>query len=229
MNVWVLIRQDRDEPAVWLADGLLRFGIAPLVVITASRLTGDTQFIHEVGSREARLVMRFSDGTTVDSRFVRGGICTLGWARLRHLTRFVEDDQDYVAAEHWAFLVSALRSLPGLVNPPGPLGLAGPEFDHLGWRCRAATAGLPVGDGCSPSESRKIFHLVVLDNATFGPQVPPDIAECCIALRAASGSRLLTIDLAKSKSRWEFLSASPRGDLRPGGDALLAAISKTIQ
>src|SRR5215203_4077655 len=143
MKLWVLIRRDCDEPASWLAHGLLRLKIAPLVVITESMLTDQAQFIHKVGGPDkAYVVMKFANGITLDSRCVHGGVCTVGWAGIRDLARFVEDDREYVSAEHWAFLVSALRCLPGLINPPSPLGLAGPEFDTIGWRCRAVAAGL---------------------------------------------------------------------------------------
>jgi len=229
--MWLLLKRNSDPAATWLAEGLSACGLNPLVIINESALSGGTVWTQRIGANGATVVMRLSDGTIVDSTRVRGGICLLGWAGAAPVGDFVQEDRSYVQAEHWAFLVSALYCVPGLINPPGPLGLAGPEFGLREWQCRAAKAGfqLRTKPVSSNKETCLRQRVIVLDTEIFGVQPPSRIAKACLSLRAISGCRLLGIELLQTDARWEFLSASPTGDLRPGGEPLIEALTKALK
>jgi hypothetical protein len=96
------------------------------------------------GAAEVELIAAI-DGKRVRQDEIEGVITRLGYVSENELGHIVAEDRPYVAAEMHAFLFAFLEALPcGIVNPPSPSCLYGPNMRALQWRRLVRELGIPV-------------------------------------------------------------------------------------
>lgn len=235
--MWLAFCEATDRSAAWLIAGLRRRGLSPLVPITPEALVTSRRLVHEVANDGVRTRLSLPDGSTIDTAAVVGAINRLGLLPHALLARASASDGWYAAQEMQAVVLSVLAGLGDrVVNRPVPPGLCGPELPFAQWSLLAGRAGLPV-PSLTLGTGEHHPHLplvprgacVVFDQATFGTPVPAAVAAACVQLASAVGTRLLTVALAHGDDEWTFMGASPRGDLRAGGDGLLDALAAALR
>lgn len=235
--MWLAFCDADDRSAAWLIAGLRRRGLTPLVPITPEALVTSRRLVHEVTDASVRTRFTLPDGGTIDTNEVAGAINRLGQLPLSLLARASASDGWYAGQEVQAVVLSLLAGLGArAVNRPVPPGLCGPEPPFAQWCVLAGRAGLTVPPLTLGTDApRNHLHLiargtcVVFDQTTFGTPVPPPVADACVRLAAMVGTRLLSVTLARGDEEWVFAGASPRGDVRSGGDALLDALTSALR
>ena len=237
--MWLAFCEADDPVAPWIVSGLQRRGLTPWVPITPEALVVSRRLVHEVSGRTVRTRFTLPDGRTIDSADVSGAINRLGRLPLELLTRASTSDGWYAGQEMQAVVVSVLAGLQQrAVNPPVPPGLCGLELPFaqvcvLAGRAGLAVPPLALGPGATCDQPVLVTRgtCVVLDEAVFGACLPTAVASACVQLAFRLGTRLLTVAFARGADddTWIFAGASPRGDVRVGGEALLDALATTLR
>jgi hypothetical protein len=142
---WLVLAQDGDPDARWMAGQLRRRAGTRVELIEASTLVHDCRWEHRVGAAgtSSRLVV---DGSTViDSAEVGAVLNRLSWLSADGFEGASPGDREYAAGELFALALSWLESLgPRVLNRPSGLGLSGAWRTAGQWRSLARTAGLAV-------------------------------------------------------------------------------------
>lgn len=236
--MWLAFCDADDPSAAWLIAGLRRRGLTPLVPITPEALVTSQRLVHHVTDSSVRTRFTLPDGRTIDTLEIAGAINRLGLLPLDLLARASASDGWYAGQEMQAVVLSLLEGLGDrAVNRPVPPGLSGPEAPFAQWCVLAGRAGLAVppltlGTGGRQEPLHLIVRgtCVVFDQATFGTPVPAQVAAACVRLASTLGTRLLSVSLAQGDNDgWVFAGASPRGDVRIGGDGLLDALTAALR
>jgi len=240
--MWIVLCSATDTSALWAYQGLRQLGIAPLELVTAEALSTATHWEHSLNGG-AHVTIRLADGRTICSSNIRGVLNRLSGPAPELLQRAVEADREYVQAEMYAFYLSWVHSLPGVViNRPTPLGLSGPWHHPSEWVYRASRAGLPTPPyrlsgrdsldeafGTLAPKGATTLTLITLCGRVYGGFVPDSTARGCASLAESAGTDVLGISLfLNSDARWTFAGAMPLPDLTVGGEPLLRALSSKL-
>ena len=244
--MWLVLAQDNDLDAPWIAAGLRDRDDRPVAVVTGSTLVHDCRWEHRVSPRGAtaassRLVL--GDGTVLDATTVDAVVNRLGWLGAEGYAGASARDREYATGELFALGLSWLESLGGrVVNRPAPTGLSGGWRQTAEWRSLARSVGLPAlpFDSDEPEAMADpdddlvlvVDGQVVATVALAGdglPAVAPRVAEGLGALAAAAGADTLEVRLAAGPDgtpavRW----ASFQPTLRLHGEAGLDALHKAL-
>jgi hypothetical protein len=234
--VWLLICSSDDVPALWAAKRLRARGLSPLVVLSPELLHYGTLWTHRVGNGVASSVrFTLADGTRIDGHEIRGVLNRLTVLPPELVDQFASADRVYALQEWTALHISWLACLTvPVLNRPVMQGLCGAWRHRTEWTWLAGQAGLETYpcllDSTAPAEQapplvrgRTVF---VIDGLATDESLPPDVAAACGRLGALAETRLLGVDLDADSLR--FLGASPRPDLRLGGDAFVDALASTF-
>jgi len=240
--MWIVLCSATDASALWAYDGLRQMGLRPLELVTAEALASAAQWKHTLNGG-AHLTISLADGRSIYSSAIRGVLNRLTGPAPEMLQRAVSSDRDYVQAEMYAFYLSWIYSLPGVViNRPTPLGLSGPWFHPSEWVYRASRAGLPTPhyrlSGRDPMDEAfgtlapagaTTLNLITLCGNVYGGYVPASTARGCAGLAESAGTDLLGLSLYLNRdSRWTFAGAMPLPDLTVGGMPLLRALANKL-
>ena len=233
--MWLLLCQSDDAAALWAAGRLRARGLAPLVVLTPELLQYSFRWQHRLGNDEpASIEFTLADGRTVRGQEIKGVLNRLAALPPQLFGRVAPEDRDYMLQEWTALHISWMSALHApVLNRPVMQGLCGAWRHRSEWTWLASQAGLPTApfrqsgsaaalatpDGFGRSGLRTIF---VVDERVIGSGVSSELAAVCVRLARAADTRLLGIDLEIGTER--FVNASPRPELRLGGERLVAAL-----
>jgi hypothetical protein len=143
--VWLVLGQDGDVEASWIADGLGARADRPVRLVTASGLVHDCRWEHRVGAAGTSSRLVLGDGTVLDAGSIDGVVNRLCWLGAEGYVGASERDREYATGELFALGLSWLESLGGrVVNRPTGSGLAGSWRRAPEWRSLARAAGLAV-------------------------------------------------------------------------------------
>jgi hypothetical protein len=180
----------------------------------------------------------------VSVREVEAAVSFLPYVNATELPHIAPDDQDYVASEAMAFLVSWLSEVPcRKLNQPHALNLSGPHLAPAQWVCEASRTGLrvrawernvptPVGKHHEPDPTSQLRTVsVVGGNAIATPftdGLPDEIMAGAARLARNVEAGMLSATFIKDSSTdWEFMTAIPVVDPAAGevADAMLDALA----
>jgi hypothetical protein len=235
--VWLLLCTSDDHAALWAAHGLRARRLSPLVVLTPELLQFSFRWQHRLTSEDLPSVeFTLADGRAIRGAEIRGvlnRIPGLSPHLVRHLT---PADQTYALQEWTALHISWLSALKvPVLNRPVMQGFCGAWRHESEWIWLAARAGLrtasfrqqgafeipplPVPSNIHRQETQTVF---VVDGRVVGAGLSEEMAAACASVGRLSDTPMVGIDL--DPARDEFVSASPRPDLRLGGEPLLDAL-----
>lgn len=234
--MWLLLCSSDDHPALWAAQRLRARGLAPLLVLTPELLHHSPRWEHRVGNDvPPSTAFTLADGREVRSEAIRGvlnRLVTLPSSLVDHLP---PDDRAYTIQEWTALHISWLSSLQvPVLNRPVMQGLCGAFRQRSEWLSLAARAGFATRDfrhvaGCAgdltPNRVRfPLFprHVLVVDRQVIATGLTPALEQAALRLRELAGTRLLGIHVSIDTGL--FVDASPRPDLRAGGEHLVDAL-----
>jgi hypothetical protein len=247
--MWLVLSSSSDASGIWAWQGLKQWGLSPLEFVTAESLASCSRWEHRLHGNAAQLKLTLSDGRVLDGSGIRGVLNRLHAPSPLAFQSAAPSDREYAQAELFAFYLSWLNSLSGvMINRPTPLGLSGPWLHPSEWMVRAAKAGLrtPVyrqssrdsethshnghsGNHFSVSHQPSMQNLIAFGGEIFGGAVPADVAQACGRLLKDVEAGLLGIDLyMDDQGRWTFASANPAPDLRLGGMPLLGRLAQIL-
>ncbi|NCT81952.1 MAG: hypothetical protein GXC94_02315 [Comamonadaceae bacterium] len=240
--MWLVLCDAHDAAAAWAGQQLRARGLQPLEILSADQLAlSDFQEHRLEGRRGWTLRLRTEAGLQIDGAGLQGVLNRLYTVPIGHWRQAPEADQAYVQQELVAFFLSWLFALPcPVINRPTPQGLCGAWRMESEWAWLARQAGLPVAAYRQTSRDRldeargarrlvpqgaAVDSVLVMAGRTFGPALPPALAEACVRLAGLSGTLLLGIDFVRTAPQaWSFAGASPTPDLRLGGAPLITAL-----
>jgi hypothetical protein len=225
---------------LWAYDGLSRLGVAPLELVLVEDLFHATRWEHRLDADGTHLNFTMADGRRIDASRVRGAINRV--LAPAPMSSQGTADADYIQAELYAFYLSWLKGLGGLVvNRATATGLCGPWLHASQWTLCAGRSGLQTRryrQGAalhSPSSAARttdggLRRVVTFQGELFGSEVPASVAQGCARLADAADIAMLGIDFEVDASgRWLFADATPCPDLTVGGLPLLRALAQTMQ
>ena len=222
--MWLIVAQDSDGDADWLAAELRGLGLVPLEVVRAAELVHGATWEHRVGPRRIHTVLRLADGRVIDSADVDGVLNRLLWVGATGFRGASEQDREYAGIELFALTQSWLEGFGArAINRPAASGLSGAwrAIDH--WRWLARAVGLEMGryrsavDPCwqQPDDGAGHRWLVLLDGAPMpGTGAPEEVVRGCI--RLADAARLDLVGMRFGPEAWQFEDATACPILAPG-------------
>jgi hypothetical protein len=248
--VWLLLCASDDRPALWAASRLSARGIDPLVVLTPELLHYSFGWEHRLHSEgRSSVAFTLADGRRIDGAAIRGVLNRMSFLPPHLAVRLVPADRMYTLHEGTALHISWLSSLRApVLNEPVMGGLCGAWRHESEWVWLAERAGLeaapyvhsvPVSDRASSNRSFTRIPgalstqppaartVIVVDGRAVDDQLPDDLLDACGRLAALAKTRVLGIDLDARTGR--FMGASPRPDLRHGGDAVIDALASALR
>ena len=238
--MWLVLGQDNDIEARWVAAGLRARADRPVALVSAAMLVHDCRWEHRVGVAGASSRLVLGDGTVLDPTTVDGVVNRLCWLGAEGFAGASARDREYATGELNALGLSWLESLGGrVVNRPAGNGLAGSWRRMAEWRGLARTVGLPVApyDSDEPEvttgETDRV--VLVLDGEVIegggptrpGPELTPAGRDALAALQRASGLDLLGVHLVTGE-RLVLRSASFLPSMSLFGEAGLDALHKAL-
>jgi hypothetical protein len=231
--MWLVLGQDNDVEAGWIAARLGERSDRPVRWVAASTLVRDCRWEHRVSgsSTSSRLVL--GDGTVLDSTTVDAVVNRLCWLGAEGYTGASARDRAYAGSEFYALGLSWLESLAGRVlNRPAATGLAGGWRRTSEWRGLARAAGLSVVPYRSnePDLEADETDLValVLDGEVIrvgGPAVSTSVCSSLAKLQHAAGLDLLGVRFAAGD---RLRSASSLPAMSRFGDAGIEALHRAL-
>ncbi len=241
--MWLVLCPPDDVPALWAASRLGARGIYPLAVLTPELLHYSFGWEHRL-HREGGTSIAFTlaDGQRIEGRAIRGVLNRIAALPVTLVERIVPADRLYTLQEWTALHISWLSSLRApVLNLPVMAGLCGAWRHESEWAWLAGQAGLEapayrqgVGPGdrasaqtAAASESRIVRTVIVVDGQTVDAQLPDALADGCARLAGLARTRILGVDLDARTGA--FIGASPRPDLRLGGDAVVDALAHALK
>jgi hypothetical protein len=241
--MWLILCEPDDYPALWAFEGLKARGLDPLEIVTSQTLVYGLGWEHRLGGDGAHVSIRLHDARVIESARTRGVLNRLVYLPSGLFSHAPASDRLYAAGEMTALFMSWLAAMPApMLNRPTAQGLCGSWRHPSEWQMLAARAGLATRpyhqSGCSNGAGSALGYNPTVDGTAFvigskvvGPDdLPPAVRDGCAALAAAAGQQLLGIDFTRDgEHRWTFIGASPRPDLRLGGDALLDALAEALR
>jgi hypothetical protein len=155
----LVLASPEDTTAFRVFDALRSLGDGETVrLIRGEQLAAAPYWEHRLGEGEAQTRVRLADGTGLDARWIGAVFNRLQAPSLPHFYTASESDRTYAIVETSALWLSWLTSLPcGVVNPPSPGSLSGPDHALPEWLCLASQAGLPAR-GYTFSTDPRVFR-----------------------------------------------------------------------
>ncbi len=248
--MWLVLCPSNDVAAFWAYRGLGSLGLEPLELVTAEVLAISLRWEHKVGSGSQCANVDLADG-----RRIRGDTAFGVLNRLIHeppllLHNVRAADRGYASSEFAAFCLSWLNAFPGpMLNRPTPQGFSGRWRTLTEWTYLAAQAGLPTppqslstsetgegsgegsrGTGRLVDTSEPVRTVIVVRENPVAALAPADIREGCVRLATLSKTDLLGVEFTDGPAGpWTFVGATPRPDLRLGGEALLGELARALR
>ena len=239
--MWLVLCSSSDPAGLWAYQGLKQLGIAPLELMTAESLAYGSRWEHRLDGSGIHLKITLPDGRVLCSSRIRGALNRLLAPSPEVSQRAVPSDRDYAQAELFAFYLSWLKGLPGVVvNRPTSVGLSGPWYHCSEWVHRASRAGLRTPtyrmssrdapnhgySSLAPADAQTL-SLITLRGEVFGGWVPENIVRACGKLAEEAETEMLGIDLyAGDNGEWTFATATPSPDLTRAGMPLLQRLAQ---
>jgi hypothetical protein len=205
-GMWLVLGQDGDPEAGWIADGLRARADRQVELIPASTLVHGCRWEHRIGGRGTSSRLLLHDNTVVDSATVHGVVNRLCWLGSEGYTGASPADREYANVELYALGLSWLESLgPRVLNRPDGTGLAGPWRSTGQWRALARSVGLPIVPHHSEEpemapgdDSDRV--VLVIDGQVIDPGGTPELMpgqrDGLCELQRVSGLDLLETHLA---------------------------------
>jgi hypothetical protein len=241
--MWLVLCSSTDTSGLWAYQGLRQLGVGPVELVLSESLAFGSRWEHRLEGGVTQFRVTLPDGRVLCNSRIRGAINRL-LAPAHGIDRQAAvSDREYAQAELYAFYLSWLQGLPGvLINRPGVLGLSGPWYHTSEWVCRASRAGLkaPVyrqsahdtakrGYASLAPESATTINLIAFRGEVYGGHVAEPVARACARLAQEATTELLGIELyASQNGEWTFASATPCPPLSVGGAPLLHSLAEAL-
>jgi hypothetical protein len=236
--MYLVLSQDQDNEAVWLAGRLRELGLAPLELVTAGDLAGAISWEHRVGNRGNRTVVRLADGRTLDSTAVGPVFNRLTW--IWPAAQGVPPaDLGYAAEELRALALSWIQSLgPLVINRPVPPALASPSRVAWHWRWLACQAGVPVlryrtaaavSSDSSPMRSRLIIDGEPVPGGSGEAPVMANLDRLGAAVDIDVFEATFVGDEGAEDGGWALASLDPMPPLSSAGDRGVGALAAAMR
>lgn len=237
--MWLVLCSTDDIPALWVAMRLRARGVTPLVILTPELLHYSSAWEHRLSNRAPMsIAFTLADGSRIDGAAIRGVLNRLTVLPLHLFDHLTDADRSYALQEWTALHISWLSCLTvPVLNRPVMQGLCGAWRHPSEWTWLASQAGLETfayGQGAPslpvtapPSEpAGPVRTVLVVDGQAIDDVVPDEVAAACGRLGELAQTRLIGVDV--ETHGWRFTGASPRPDLRLGGEAFVSAIGSTM-
>jgi hypothetical protein len=227
--MWLVVCQDDDVEAHWLAERLRPLEIAPVEIVNASQLAYGARWEHRVGTWGAQTVVRLADDRVIDSADVAAVVNRLAWLDAEGCIAASRADREYAGAEIRALALSWLHGFGGrALNRPTALGLCGRWRSDREWRYVARRAGIAACSAPGPAQAHRPTPLLVIDGqAVFAEEHQPPVDAPLLA--AAIGLDAFSASFCIDAGRWELLDVTPRPNLTALGDAAVQAVAHALQ
>ena len=197
--MWLVLAQDGDVEARWLARQLRAKASHKVELIEAGELVHECRWEHRIGTglTSSRLVV--GDETVIGSRDVTAVVNRLIWLAADGFEGAPPRDREYASNELFALGLSWLESLgPRVLNRPAGAGLSGPWRTQAQWRALARSVGLPIAPYDSglvedpPGEAGRT--VLVIDGEVLGSQ-DVQYRDRLISLQRDSGLDMMEVCL----------------------------------
>jgi hypothetical protein len=226
--MWLVLCQDGDVEALWLADELRARTTRRVELIEAGELVHECRWEHRVGTgaTSSRLVV---GDRTIESGEVDGAVNRLNWLGAEGFEGASARDREYATGELFALGLSWLESLGSRVlNRPAGVGLSGAWRTPGQWRVLAHSVGLPTVpyDSDHPED---VFDetdrtVLIIDGHVIGSAAirSKELTE----LACRSGLDMMEVRLAGAAVRDVSFLPPLRQYGEPCVDAVLAALAR---
>lgn len=226
--MWLVLCTSDDRPALWAVHRLRARGLDPLVVLTPDLLQYSSAWEHRI-SFDGRTSIEFTlaDGRRIDGGSIRGVLNRIAFLPAHLASHLTPDDRLYALQEWTALHISWLSSLDApVLNLPVMQGLCGAWRHRSEWIWLASRAGLETPSYPQEAQPASVRTVFVVDGEVVNDDLPREVAAACARLGILARTRLLGIDLEAETGR--FLDASPRPDLRLGGEPLADVLALSL-
>lgn len=241
--MYLVLCSSSDTSGLWVYQGLRQLGVGPIELVFSESLAFGSHWEHRLQGGVTQFRVTLPDGRVLCSSRIQGAINRLLAPAQGNERQAAASDREYAQAELYAFYLSWLQGLPGiLINRPGVLGLSGPWYHTSEWVCRASRAGLkaPVyrqsahdtakrGYESLAPEGATTINLITFRGEVYGGRVAEPVARACAKLAKDATTGLLGIELyAGQNGEWAFASATPWPPLSVGGTPLLRSLAEAL-
>ena len=238
--MWLVLCQDGDVEAQWLAKALRARTDRAVELVEAGALVHECRWEHRVGAAgvSTRLLV---GGTTVDSDRVAAVLNRLSWLGTDGYVAASARDREYAAGEFYALALSWLQGLgPRVINRPTGVGLAGTWRAPAQWCVLARSVGLPIvpyetgGEEPVgvPREGDRLALVLdgeVVDADGVGePELPAAVRTGLARLQRASGLDLIEACLAEGAAGVALRGVSFLPNLSRLGERTVDAVSDAL-
>lgn len=236
MGLWLVLGDDGDPVGPWVADGLTRRGLGPVLSLTTGDLISAV-WAHTVGDDGADFTARLADGTALEGDRIAGVVNRIGFIPPACTWELVEADRDYALHELNAFFMSWLASIRApVLNPPSARGLAGAWRPATEWALLAARAGLPHRPLTSTEPEPIPFAVppahtaITVDGEIVDDGLDEETRRACLRLADLAATPLLGVEFAVDQGdALVFTGASPQPPLPVAGEAVLDALAYVLE
>jgi hypothetical protein len=197
--MWLILAQDGDVEARWLADQLRTETTGHVQLIEAGELVHECRWEHRIGTTVTSSLLITGDGTVIDSGDVDGVVNRLIWLSAEGYEGAPPGDREYASNELFALGLSWLESLgPRVLNRPAGAGLSGPWRTQGHWHALARAAGLPIvpydsdRDDDVPDQTQP--KVLVIGGQVIGPMAVQRAGQLA-AFQRGSGLDMLEVCL----------------------------------
>jgi hypothetical protein len=232
--MWLILAQDGDVEARWLADRLRAQAKRRVELIEASELVHECRWEHRIGTETTLSRLVVGDGTVIDSGDVDGAVNRLTWLSAEGFEGAPPSDREYAAGELFALGMSWLESLgPRVLNPPAGFSLSGAWRTPGQWRALARSAGLPIvpydSDQADEVTGEADQTVLVIDGQVIGSPGGPH-RDRLVDLQRRCGLDIMEVrfDARAAVRDVSFLPPLRRYG-RAAADAILAALTRREQ
>lgn len=195
--MWLIVAQDGDLDARWLAGRLRARASRPVELIEAGDLVHDCRWEHRIGTGVTASRLVVGGDTVIDGGEVDGVLNRLSWLTAEGFEGVPRPDRDYATSELFALGMSWLESLgPRVLNQPAGFSLDGSWRTPAHWRALASSVGLPVvpydsdhPDDAPPEPGRTVL---VVDGQVIGTPAAPH-RDRLAALQRACGLDIVEV------------------------------------
>ncbi len=244
----VILCHPDDAGALWLWERLQHLGVGGVELVTVEQLVFSRRIAYRLSGAGDSGSIELADGRVLRPETITGLVNRVQYLPTQHFASADAADREYAAAELSAFLLAWINGVAGrAINPPLPLALGGGTFQvptvlhHAAaaglptrtWRVSASEDGPPEGGPyatLTPEGGPYTVHsVVVFDGRLYGPILPRELQDGCRRLSVLLGAPLLQVVLRQAaKPGWEFVQATGAVDFRIGGNALAAALGRSL-